>query len=57
MRIRYVVVSAYGSGGTTRTVVNQANALRGDHDAEIASLYRHRSSPRLAIDLGSGSSP
>jgi glycosyltransferase involved in cell wall biosynthesis len=50
MRIRYVVVSAYGSGGTTRTVVNQANALCRDHDVEIASLYRHRSAARLAID-------
>jgi glycosyltransferase involved in cell wall biosynthesis len=50
MRIRYVVVSAYGSGGTTRTVLNQANALCADHDVEIASLYRHRPSPRLPID-------
>jgi glycosyltransferase involved in cell wall biosynthesis len=50
MRIGYVVVSVYGSGGTTRAVVNQANALCGTHEVEIVSLYRHRRSPRLTID-------
>ena len=50
MRIGYVVVSVYGSGGTTRTVVNQANALCGTHEVEIVSLYRHRRTPRLPID-------
>jgi glycosyltransferase involved in cell wall biosynthesis len=50
MRIRYVVFNAYASGGTTRTVVNQANALCADHDVEIASVYRHRETPRFAID-------
>jgi glycosyltransferase involved in cell wall biosynthesis len=50
MRIRYVVFNAYASGGTTRTVVNQANALCADNDVEIASIYRHRAKPRFAID-------
>jgi glycosyltransferase involved in cell wall biosynthesis len=50
MRIRYVLFNAYASGGTTRTVVNQANALCEDHDVEIASIYRHRGKPRFAID-------
>jgi glycosyltransferase involved in cell wall biosynthesis len=50
MKIRYLVLNAYGFGGTTRTVVNQANALCRDHDVEIASVYRHRESPGFAID-------
>jgi glycosyltransferase involved in cell wall biosynthesis len=50
MRIRYLLFNAYASGGTTRTVVNQANALCEAHDVEIASVYRHRETPRFAID-------
>jgi glycosyltransferase involved in cell wall biosynthesis len=50
MRIRYVLFNAYAMGGTARSVINQANALCGDHDIEIASVYRHREQPRFAID-------
>jgi glycosyltransferase involved in cell wall biosynthesis len=50
VRIRYVVFNAYAIGGTTRTVVNQANALCADHDVEIASVYRHRETPAFRID-------
>lgn len=50
MRIRFVVFNAYAYGGTTRSVINQANALCADHDVEIASLYRHREQPRFAVD-------
>lgn len=50
MRIRYVAMSAFGVGGTTRSVINQANALCADHDVEIASMYRPYQAPRLAID-------
>ncbi len=32
--------NAYGTGGTIRTVVNQANALCAEHDVEVASVYR-----------------
>lgn len=49
-KIRYVVLNAYALGGTTRTVVNQANALCADHDVEIASVFRHRETPGFAID-------
>ena len=49
-RIRYVVLNAYALGGTTRTVVNQANALCADHDVEIASVFRHRETPGFRID-------
>lgn len=45
-----MLFNAYASGGTTRSVVNQANALCRDHDVEIASIYRHRETPRFAID-------
>jgi glycosyltransferase involved in cell wall biosynthesis len=31
-------------------VVNQANALCGDHDVEIASIFRHREAPGFRID-------
>jgi glycosyltransferase involved in cell wall biosynthesis len=50
VKIRYVVLNAYGYGGTTRTVVNQANELCRDHDVEIASVYRHRDDPCFTID-------
>lgn len=50
VKIRYVLLNAYALGGTTRTVVNQANALCGDHDIEIASVFRHADEPGFAID-------
>jgi glycosyltransferase involved in cell wall biosynthesis len=50
VRIRYLILNAYAFGGTARTIVNQANALCGDHDVEIASVYRHREEPGFRID-------
>ncbi|GAA3347005.1 hypothetical protein GCM10020358_60150 [Amorphoplanes nipponensis] len=50
MQIRYVLDNAYGTGGTIRSVVNQANALCAEHDVEIASVYRHTDAPAFAID-------
>lgn len=50
VKIRYVLLNAYALGGTTRTVVNQANALCADHDVEIASVFRHAEVPGFAID-------
>jgi hypothetical protein len=50
VKIRYVLNNAYGTGGTIRTVINQANALCTDHDVEIASVYRHREAPVFAVD-------
>ncbi|MGH3659737.1 MAG: glycosyltransferase family 4 protein, partial [Micromonosporaceae bacterium] len=50
MRLRYVVLNAYGTGGVARTVVNQANALCANYDVEIASVYRHRERPHCVID-------
>jgi glycosyltransferase involved in cell wall biosynthesis len=45
-----VLHNAYATGGTIRTVINQANALCPDHDVEIASVYRSRENPAFEID-------
>ncbi|NBE94367.1 glycosyltransferase family 4 protein [Nonomuraea sp. KC401] len=51
MKIRYMLLHAYGMGGTIRTVVNQANAMvQAGHDVEIVSVVRRRTSPQFAID-------
>ncbi|MEV4708785.1 glycosyltransferase family 4 protein [Actinoplanes sp. NPDC049316] len=50
MKIRYVLHNAYGTGGTIRTVVNQANAMCRTHDVEIASVYRTRDKPVFPLD-------
>ncbi|GIF15797.1 hypothetical protein Ate01nite_58290 [Actinoplanes teichomyceticus] len=50
VKIRYVLHNAYGTGGTIRTVVNQANALCATHDVEIASVYRSAQAPVFRLD-------
>ncbi len=51
MKIRYMLLHAYGMGGTIRTVVNQANAMAAaGHEVEIVSVVRRRSSPQFSID-------
>jgi len=51
MKIRYMLLHAYGMGGTIRTVVNQANAMaEAGHDVEIVSAVRRRTKPQFAID-------
>jgi glycosyltransferase involved in cell wall biosynthesis len=50
VKIRYVLHTAYGAGGTIRTVFNQANALCDEHDVEIASVYRTRETPAFTLD-------
>jgi len=50
VRIRYLMLHAYGMGGTIRTVVNQANAMaQAGHDVEIVSVVRRRNKPQFAI--------
>ncbi|GAA3097250.1 glycosyltransferase family 4 protein [Nonomuraea salmonea] len=51
MKIRYMLLHAYGMGGTIRTVVNQAHAMvEAGHDVEIVSVVRRRDEPQFAID-------
>ncbi|MDH2425038.1 glycosyltransferase family 4 protein [Sphaerisporangium sp. TRM90804] len=51
MKIRYMLLHAYGLGGTIRTVINQANAMtaRG-HEVEVVSVVRRREKPQFTID-------
>lgn len=49
LRVRYLVLDAGRVGGGVRAVVNQANALAGDHDVELVSVYR--STPSCAFEL------
>lgn len=51
MRIRYLLLHAYGTGGTIRTVFNQANAMVAlGHQVEIVSVLRGRHEPRFPLD-------
>ncbi|MGP4098540.1 glycosyltransferase family 4 protein [Nonomuraea sp. KM90] len=53
MKIRYLMLHAYGMGGTIRTVVNQANAMAAaGHDVELVSLVRRRDNPRFGLNPG-----
>ncbi len=51
MKIRYMLLHAYGMGGTIRTVITQANAMaeRG-HEVEIVSTVRRRDDTQFQID-------
>lgn len=50
MRIRYLILHAYGRGGTIRTTLSMASELadRG-HDVEIASLVQRRPTPEFPV--------
>ncbi|GAA0401771.1 hypothetical protein GCM10009530_62050 [Microbispora corallina] len=50
MKIRYLLFNAYSVGGTIRTVINQANALAGEHDVELVSVFQTRDQPRFDLD-------
>ncbi|MEV4096411.1 glycosyltransferase family 4 protein [Streptosporangium saharense] len=51
MRVRYLLLHAYGMGGTIRTVINQANAMAGaGHEVEIVSVVRRRDASRFPVD-------
>ncbi|MGJ6969043.1 hypothetical protein ACSDR0_44830 [Streptosporangium sp. G11] len=53
MKIRYMLLHAYGMGGTIRTVLNQANAMAdAGHDAAIASVVRRREVPHFFYRSG-----
>jgi glycosyltransferase involved in cell wall biosynthesis len=51
VKIRYLMLHAYGTGGTIRTVVGQANAMAAaGHEVELVSVVRRRDTPRFAVD-------
>ncbi|WP_306321163.1 MULTISPECIES: glycosyltransferase family 4 protein [unclassified Streptomyces] len=52
MKIAFLLHNAYAIGGTVRTTLNLAAALveHGGHEVEIASLSRHRETPRFPVD-------
>ncbi|TMR08258.1 glycosyltransferase family 4 protein [Nonomuraea turkmeniaca] len=51
MKIRYLMLHAYGMGGTIRTVVNQANAMAAaGHEVELVSVVRRRDTPQFKLD-------
>ncbi|MFC7649456.1 hypothetical protein ACFQX6_60510 [Streptosporangium lutulentum] len=51
MKIRYMLLHAYGMGGTIRTVISQANAMAAaGHDVEIVSVVRRRGEPQFPVD-------
>ncbi|SDR27147.1 glycosyltransferase family 4 protein [Thermostaphylospora chromogena] len=51
MKIRYMLLHAYGMGGTIRTVFNQANAMvAAGHDVEVVSVVRRRDEPQFHLD-------
>ena len=50
-RIRYLLLHAYGHGGTIRTVVNQANSLvRAGWQVELVSALRRQDDLRFPLD-------
>ncbi|HEX4814182.1 MAG TPA: hypothetical protein VFV66_15670 [Nonomuraea sp.] len=50
-RIRYLLLHAYGMGGTIRAVVDQANAMvAAGHEVELVSVVRRRDRPQFWID-------
>ncbi len=53
VRIRYLLLSAYGRGGTIRTTLSMAGALaeRG-HDVEVASMVQRRAEPYFPVPPG-----
>lgn len=51
MKIRYMLLYAYGMGGTVRTVITQANAMAAaGHDVTIVNVVRHRKEPQFTVD-------
>ncbi len=50
-KVRYLLLHAYGRGGTIRTVMNQANSLvRAGWDVELVSALRRRKDIQFPLD-------
>ncbi|HEU5159773.1 MAG TPA: glycosyltransferase family 4 protein [Streptosporangiaceae bacterium] len=52
LRVRILLLHAYGMGGTTRAVLNLAGQLATAHDVEIISLRRNRDKPFFPFPAG-----
>jgi len=51
MRIRYMLLNAFGTGGTIRTVFNQAASMvELGHEVEVISCLRHKEKPNFPLD-------
>ncbi|MBB5077459.1 glycosyltransferase family 4 protein [Nonomuraea endophytica] len=51
MKVRYLLLHAYGMGGTVRTVLGQAGALaRLGHEVEVVSVVRRRDEPHFPFE-------
>ncbi|MBL1068838.1 glycosyltransferase family 4 protein [Streptomyces sp. 7-21] len=51
MKIRYLIMHAYGTGGTIRTVFTQASTMAAaGHDVEVVSVLRRSDEPRFPLD-------
>jgi glycosyltransferase involved in cell wall biosynthesis len=51
MKIRYLIMHAYGTGGTIRTVFTQASSMAAaGHDVEVVSVLRRVDQPRFPYD-------
>ncbi|MEO3754081.1 glycosyltransferase family 4 protein [Streptomyces sp. B6B3] len=51
MKIRYLIMHAYGTGGTIRTVFTQASAMvQAGHEVEVVSVLRRVDEPRFPYD-------
>ncbi|GAA2387801.1 glycosyltransferase family 4 protein [Nonomuraea africana] len=53
MKIRYLLLHAYGTGGTIRTVLTQAGWMaEAGHEVEVVSAVRRRTTPGFPIPNG-----
>jgi glycosyltransferase involved in cell wall biosynthesis len=52
LKIYFLIVHAYGMGGTIRTVLNLAGYLARDHDVEVISVLRRRREPFFPFPPG-----
>ena len=50
MRIAFLVFNLNGMGGTSRSVITQANALAGEHEIQLVSVTRSSEAPHYDID-------
>jgi glycosyltransferase involved in cell wall biosynthesis len=52
LEIRFLIMHAYGMGGTIRTVLNIAGALAEHHDVEVTTIVRRRDVPFFPFPEG-----